>query len=148
MHELAICQSLMDQVEQIASEREAKSVISIVVGMGPLSGVEEQLLKNAYPVASAGTIAENAELIVENLPIKVRCNQCGSESEATPNKLTCRQCGDWRTTLVSGDELLLMSVELEKTKTTADTVTQSDHTQDTEMNADTNMDMSASHSIH
>ena len=140
MHELAICQSLMDQVEQIASERDAQSVISIVVGMGPLSGVEEQLLKNAYPVASAGTIAENAELIVENLPIKVRCNQCGSESEATPNKLTCRHCGDWRTTLISGDELMLMSVELEKTKATADT--------DTDMNADSNMESSTSHSIH
>ena len=142
MHELAICQSLMDQVEQIASERDAQSIISIVVGMGPLSGVEEQLLKNAYPVASAGTIAENAELIVENLPIKVRCNQCGSESEATPNKLTCRQCGDWRTTLISGDELMLMSVELEKTKTTADTDA------DSSVNADRNMDTSTPHSIH
>jgi len=146
MHELAICQSLMDQVEQIASERGAQSVIRIVVGMGPLSGVEEQLLKNAYPIASAGTIAENAELIVENLPIKVRCNQCGSESEATPNKLTCRQCGDWRTTLISGDELMLMSVELEKTKTTADTDNESDHAQDTDM--DMNADTTASHSIH
>ena len=113
MHELAICQSLMDQIEQIASERNAHSVTSIVVGMGPLSGVEEQLLKNAYPVASAGTIAENAELIIENLPIKVRCNQCGGESEATPNKLTCKQCGDWRTTLISGDELLLVSVQFQ-----------------------------------
>ena len=138
----------MDQVEQIASERGAQSVTSIVVGMGPLSGVEEQLLKNAYPVASAGTIAEHAELIVENLPIKVRCNQCGSESEATPNKLTCRRCGDWKTTLISGDELILMSVELEKTRTTADTDNGSGLVQDTDTNADTDKDTPASHSIH
>ena len=116
MHELAICQSLMDQVESIAAERNARCVTSIVVGMGPLSGVEAQLLKNAYPVASAGTIAEDAELIIEYLPIRVKCSQCGSESDALPNKLVCKQCGDWRTTLVSGDELLLMSVELEKSK--------------------------------
>ena len=69
MHELSICQALMEQVESIASERNAKYVTSIVVGMGPLSGVEEQLLKNAYPVASAGTVAENAELIIEFLPV-------------------------------------------------------------------------------
>ncbi len=118
MHELAICQSLMDQVETIAAERNAQSVTSIVVGMGPLSGVEAQLLKNAYPVASAGTIAEQAELVIEYLPIRVKCNQCGSESDATPNKLVCKQCGDWRTTLISGDELLLMSVELERLKDT------------------------------
>ena len=116
MHELAICQSLMEQVEVIALEHNAQSVTSIVIGMGPLSGVEVQLLKNAYPVASAGTLAEEAELVVEHLPIKVKCTQCGSESDALPNKLICKQCGDWRTTLISGDEMMLMSVELEKIK--------------------------------
>ena len=116
MHELAICQSLMDQVETIALERNAQSVTLIVVAMGPLSGVETQLLKNAYPLASAGTVAENAELVIEYLPIRVRCTQCDSESDALPNKLVCKQCGDWRTTLISGDELMLMSVELEKSE--------------------------------
>ena len=113
MHELAICHSLMDQVESIALERNSSRVISIIVGIGALSGVESQLLKNAYPFASAGSVAEHAELIIESLPIRVRCDVCGSESEAMPNKLICKQCGDWHTKLVSGDELLLMSVELE-----------------------------------
>lgn len=122
MHELAICQSLMDQVESIALERNAKSVTSIVVAMGPLSGVETQLLKNAYPIASAGTVAEHAELVIEYLPARVKCTQCGSESDVLPNKLICKQCGDWRTTLVSGDELMLMSVELEKAKDVASDV--------------------------
>jgi len=114
MHELAICQALMNQVESIAAERNARSVVSIVVGMGPLSGVEAQLLKHAYPVASAGTIAEGAELVIEDLPVRIRCTECGSESDALPNKLVCKVCGDWRTTLISGDELMLMRIELEK----------------------------------
>jgi hydrogenase nickel incorporation protein HypA/HybF len=114
MHELAICQALMNQIEHIAAERNARSVVSIVIGMGPLSGVEAQLLKHAYPVASAGTVAEGAELVIENLPVRVKCAQCGTESDALPNKLVCKVCGDWRTTLISGDELMLMSVELER----------------------------------
>jgi len=113
MHELAICQALMNQVESIAAERNARSVVSIVVGMGPLSGVEAQLLKHAYPVASAGTVAEGAELVIEDLPVRIKCTQCGNESDALPNKLVCKACGDWRTTLISGDELILMRVELE-----------------------------------
>jgi hydrogenase nickel incorporation protein HypA/HybF len=114
MHELAICQALMNQIEHLAAERNARSVVSIVIGMGPLSGVEAQLLKHAYPVASAGTVAEGAELVIESLPVRVSCSQCGAESEALPNKLVCKACGDWRTTLISGDELMLMSVELER----------------------------------
>ncbi len=116
MHELSICQALMHQVQNIAQEREAEYVTEIVIGMGPLSGVEAQLLKNAFPIASVGTVAETAKLIINDLPLRVKCGQCGAESEVTPNKLLCKNCGNWRTTLISGDELMLMSVELEKHK--------------------------------
>lgn len=114
MHELSICQSLLSQVEGIALQHNAQSVSSIQLALGPLSGVEIELLKNAYSIASAGTVADSAELIIKLLPLRVKCNQCHAESEVLPNKLTCKQCGDWRTTVVSGDELILMSVELDK----------------------------------
>ena len=104
----------MDQVNEIAQQRHSPCVTSIILGIGPLSGVEAELLRNAYPFASAGSVAEHAELIIEILPIQVKCDSCGFESEVLPNKLICKQCGDWHTTLISGDELLLMSVELEK----------------------------------
>ncbi len=120
MHELSICQSLMGQVETIALERNARCVLSIVVAVGPLSGVEAQLLINAFPVASAGSIAEQAKLLVETLPVRVKCSQCGKQSDTLPNKLLCANCGDWRTTLISGDELMLMSVELEQIDTNQD----------------------------
>jgi len=114
MHELAICQALMKQVESIAGANNASSVASITLGMGPLSGVEEELLRHAYPVASAGTIAEDAELLIQTTPVCVRCTKCGTESTVKPNRLVCAQCNDWRTTLISGDELLLIRVELDK----------------------------------
>lgn len=126
MHELAICQSLMNQVQAIAFERNAICVTSITIGVGPLSGVEAELLKHAYPVASAGTVAENAKLNIKSLPIRIKCNQCNCESEAVINKLICKKCGDWRTTLISGDELMLMSVELETQKNITDALI-SDH---------------------
>jgi len=114
VHELSICRSLLQQVESIAVERNAQCVTRIVLGIGPLSGVETVLLKNAYTTACAGTVAESAELIIKHLPVRVKCSRCGSESDALPNKLVCKQCGEWRTVLISGDELMLMSVELEK----------------------------------
>lgn len=114
MHELSICQSLIKQVKNVAVEHNAQSVTSITIAIGELSGVESRLLENAYPIASAGSIAENARLIIKHQAIRIKCRLCGSESEARPNKLVCKQCGDWQTTLLSGDELMLISVELEK----------------------------------
>ena len=114
MHELSVCLSLMQQVEDIARERAAEKVVRITLNVGPLSGVEPDLLRHAYPVAAAGTVAENAELIMESSDIVVRCSQCDAETTVAPNKLLCGSCGDFRTRVVSGDELILMSVELDR----------------------------------
>lgn len=112
MHELSICQALLDQVEGIAKEHGATKVERIVLKVGPLAGVEPALLRNAYPLAAAGTLAEHAELIIEPAPVRVRCNSCEAETDATPNRLLCGLCGDWRTRLISGDEMLLANLEL------------------------------------
>ena len=113
MHELAICQALIDQVTELAQARNATSVSDIFVSVGPLSGVESALLQNAFPVAVAGTVADGAELHIDSLPVRVYCKDCDAESEVAANRLLCAQCGTWKTRLVSGDELLLKSVELE-----------------------------------
>jgi hydrogenase nickel incorporation protein HypA/HybF len=111
MHELSICQALINQLETLARQQRARRVLSLVVGVGPLSGVEGRLLKQAYPVAAAGTLAEGSELDIEDSPIRVHCKTCGEDSDATVNRLVCAFCGDWRTDLVSGDELVLTRVE-------------------------------------
>ena len=114
MHELAVCQGLMAQVQLVAQREQAKRVTSVTLQIGPLSGVEAQLLQDAFPIASAGSIAEGAELQIEQMPIVVECSQCGARSEVRPNRLVCGSCGDWRTRLVSGEEMLLKSLELER----------------------------------
>lgn len=114
MHELSVCQSLLSQLEGFASENSAQRVLSVVLGVGPLSGVEPELLKQAYPIAVAGSVAEGSELEIESRPVRVSCSQCGCESDASPNRLLCRHCGDWQTRLVSGDELLLLRIEFER----------------------------------
>jgi hydrogenase nickel incorporation protein HypA/HybF len=112
MHELAICQALIEQVEAIARERLARRVDTVCVSIGPLSGVEPRLLEQAFPVASAGSVADGARLELDCLPLRVSCQQCGRVTDALPSRLICGHCGDWHTDLVSGDELILSRVEL------------------------------------
>jgi len=113
MHELAICQALIEQVERVARENSASSIVEVVVSIGPLSGVEPALLEHAYPLAAAGTMAEHARLVVQAVPVKVRCRSCGVESEAVPNRLLCGACDDWQVDVTAGEELLLQRVEIE-----------------------------------
>jgi hydrogenase nickel incorporation protein HypA/HybF len=112
VHELSVCQALIGEVESVARQNGAHGVKSVRVCIGPLSGVEPQLLEQAYPIASAGTVADASRLLLEAAPLRVRCETCGAETEAQVNRLLCGACGDYHTQLVSGDELMLMSVEL------------------------------------
>jgi hydrogenase nickel incorporation protein HypA/HybF len=112
MHEMSICQALMDQVERIANEQGASQVDSIVLSIGPLSGVEPVLLTRAFEVACMHTIAENATLEIDTGPVVVECRSCGAKGEAGVNRLLCASCGDWQVNVVQGDELLLMRLEV------------------------------------
>ncbi len=113
MHELSVCQSMLRQVSEVARQHDARYVSRVRIRIGVLSGVEPDLLKQVFPVASAGTIAEGAQLSIKTLPVCVRCESCWTESEVEANKLVCSACGDWHTRLISGSEMLLDSIEIE-----------------------------------
>ncbi len=126
MHELAVAQALVEQVDAVidqhhahhdndASSSDAWRATSIRVRIGPLAGVVPELLATAFPLAAAGSRMEHAELEFTHVPIQVHCQTCGLDTEAAMNRLVCGACGDWHTQVISGDELLLESVELETT---------------------------------
>jgi hydrogenase nickel incorporation protein HypA/HybF len=110
MHELSVCQALLDQVESIARANGATGVEQITVAVGPLSGVETRLLSNAFEFARRGSCAA-AELRFETMALKVRCAECGAESGCEANALLCAACGGFRTQVISGDELMLLRVK-------------------------------------
>lgn len=112
MHEFSICAALLQQLEELTVRHRAASVRRVTVQVGALSGVEPSLLRAAFAVARRGSCAQEAELTLETLPLRIRCGACAVEAEATPDYLACRVCGSIRTELVSGDALLLRTVEL------------------------------------
>ena len=113
MHELSICQALLDEVARIATRHDARVVGRITIEVGPLSGVEPELLARAFEIARAGTCAAEAQLAIAVPGITVRCSDCGVSSRAEPNRLLCASCGGYRTQVLEGNELRLRGVELD-----------------------------------
>ena len=114
MHELSICYALLEQLQGIATREGGGRVVDVTLRIGPLSGVEPELLARAFPLAVAGSLAEGARLRIDTQPVRVHCDDCGRDSDATPNRLTCGDCGGFHTHLISGDEMLLARLELER----------------------------------
>jgi hydrogenase nickel incorporation protein HypA/HybF len=114
MHELSVCEALVRQLRELGEREGAQRITRVLLRIGPLSGVVPELLAHAFPVAAAGTLAQDAALDMDEAPVRVRCTICGQETDALPSRLVCGACGDYRTRLTAGDELLLASVELER----------------------------------
>ena len=76
MHELSIALSMIEQVEQQAAAQ-GGGVRSIQVKIGELSGVDVEALRFAWEIARAGTALAASELVIERVPLRVRCPQCG-----------------------------------------------------------------------
>ncbi|HXZ47768.1 MAG TPA: hydrogenase maturation nickel metallochaperone HypA [Usitatibacter sp.] len=113
MHELSVCQGLVNEVARVAAAHGASRVTRIAVAVGPLSGVEAPLLERAFAVARAGTVADAAVLVTEATEVAVWCESCGAETVTAPNRLVCERCGGWRVEVRRGAELLLTSIDIE-----------------------------------
>jgi hydrogenase nickel incorporation protein HypA/HybF len=111
VHELALCQGLMAEVDRVARTQHASAVHCVRVAVGALSGVEPGLLERAFHIARAGTVAHLARLQLEVLPARVACDACDVQAEVPANRLLCPACGTWRVRLTGGEELLLTQVE-------------------------------------
>jgi len=111
MHELAICQALINRIHTLSQPYEGARLERIVLQVGPLSGVEPSLIQHAFPLAAAGSFAEGAILDIDISPIQILCKRCGLTATLVSTRMTCPECGAWQTDLLAGDELILQRLE-------------------------------------
>jgi hydrogenase nickel incorporation protein HypA/HybF len=113
MHEYSIVQALLDQCEREAKKAGANKVLSVAVKIGKLSGVEPKLLKTAFEFFSEDSFCKGAKLRASVQNIVVECAQCGAKSEIGDLDFRCPKCESERITIIDGEDLILMSVEME-----------------------------------
>src|SRR3954451_21193994 len=104
MHELGLCASIVDAVEQRAGERPVERVR---IRVGRLHHVHPEAFEQSFAVAAAGTVADGAEAELVLLPIGARCDLCHGTWEADELPAACPECGGVSFQLTGGDELTL-----------------------------------------
>ena len=113
MHELSIAQAIIDVVEQEAREAGGERVLGITVSVGELSGVVEEQLRFCFPVVIDGTMAKGAELVIERVEGRGWCAECESEYHLSSLLTPCPQCDGYTREVRAGQELRVVSIELD-----------------------------------
>ncbi|WP_238594018.1 hydrogenase maturation nickel metallochaperone HypA [Lebetimonas natsushimae] len=111
MHELSIVQSMMKIIEKHAKNREVER---LVVKIGKMSGIEPYFLKESFDFFKEGTVCANAEMEIIEVNIKIKCFECGSESEIKGFDFHCPVCGSEKTKIISGEEMHIEYIELKE----------------------------------
>ena len=83
------------------------------VKIGRLSGVEAHYLQNCYEVFRAGTVCENADLIIHIQEIVVKCKNCGFSGDLTQNDFSCPRCKSSEISVIDGEDMYLMRLVIE-----------------------------------
>lgn len=113
MHELSLVCSICDVINEKVAEFGASKVTSVKIVAGELCGIEDQTLKSCFELISEKTAAEGAEMIIQHLPIKVQCRNCGNEYETGIPFLKCPKCGNDSIKIISGNEFYIDSISVE-----------------------------------
>lgn len=114
MHELSIALSLVEAAEQAANRARAERVNYVRIEVGALSGVVPEALRFGYEVATRGTLLEGSELRIEETPLKVFCDACGTERELPRvHRFRCPGCGAATAKILRGKELEILDMEIE-----------------------------------
>jgi hydrogenase nickel incorporation protein HypA/HybF len=111
VHEL----SLADAIVRICCDNAGDGrVARVEVKVGRLRQVVPDALAFSFELVAAGTAAEGAELVLVDVPARVVCTACGTESEAERFPLACGGCGSLAVDVVAGEELHVESLEIER----------------------------------
>jgi hydrogenase nickel incorporation protein HypA/HybF len=113
MHEFSIIASLFEILLEKAGEQQALKITRVKLNVGRLSGVVPEALETAFDAYKKETIADSARLEIEELPLKVRCQNCGWEALLDSYIFVCPSCNSTNLKILQGTELLLEKIELE-----------------------------------
>jgi hydrogenase nickel incorporation protein HypA/HybF len=108
MHELAITQGIVDAVLERTGER---TVTTVRLRIGRLSGVVPDSLRFCFELVTAGTALEGARLEIDEPDGVAYCHTCGVDF-ALPDLILLCKCGSADVEVRAGRELSVRSVEV------------------------------------
>jgi hydrogenase nickel incorporation protein HypA/HybF len=115
MHELSICQSLVDAVLAELTKLDSNVRLRTTrVVVGGLRQVVPEYLQQAYEVLTKETPAQGSALEVKNTPVIGQCEDCGWQGELSKGGFACRKCASPSAQITGGMELYLESLEIEE----------------------------------
>ena len=109
MHELSICTAIAKIAYNTAAGR---TVERVRVDVGYLRQVVPDTLSHSWEMVVFGTPLDGVPLEVREVPAIIECRRCNGRTTLEDPIFRCSSCGSTETDVISGNELLVTSLDL------------------------------------
>lgn len=113
MHEMSLCESILQVLEQQAETQHYRKVKTVWLEIGALSGVEIEALRFSFEVVVQGSLAEHAQLEIIKIPGQAWCMACAANVVVEQLYDVCPQCGSHQLQVNNGDQMRIKELEVE-----------------------------------
>jgi hydrogenase nickel incorporation protein HypA/HybF len=123
MHEFSFAYNIFKVAEATAIKYNAKKISEVYLEIGELTLIVPELLKKSFEMATSGSIAEGAELIIELTPGKIKCRECDRISIVTLNEesyltglqlFQCQHCKSKDTEIIEGKKANVKNIKIQE----------------------------------
>jgi len=113
MHELQIAQNIVKITEdEVRKSGLTQSISAINLKIGKMHAIIHESLRFSFNVLKRErTQLEQAELIISEMPVKIRCRACHKTQLITEPIFICSDCSSTDIEIISGNELYVDSIE-------------------------------------
>lgn len=106
---MSIAQGVIDIVLQHATGK----VKTIRVRIGRMTEILPDSLRFCFEAIREDTVGRDAELVIEEVPVRCSCLKCNSEFELQRFIMICPNCSATELEILSGNELEVVELEEE-----------------------------------
>jgi hydrogenase nickel incorporation protein HypA/HybF len=121
MHELSMAEAIVNTVLDVAEKNNAEEIMEVTLEIGQLTMLNPEQLKFLLDVLSEDTLLENSEIIIEDIPVEIKCRNCEftglANTDDSDHYLTivlCPQCEKKDLEILKGRECNVKTIKIEK----------------------------------
>ncbi len=113
MHELWICKNILEIINQHDMNKSFTCVRKIYLEIGELTAIDKSALLFSFGVVAENSKAKDAILEITSLAGMASCDSCKKTLSINQYSDTCHFCGNFALTILQGEELRVLSMEVE-----------------------------------
>lgn len=112
MHEVSLMSNTLEIALEYANQQNATKISRLKMRIGEVSGVVPEALEFAFSALTQGTIAQDAQLEIESVPVQCFCPNCQQLFYPPDIIYECPNCHQISSQIQQGKEIQLLSLEI------------------------------------